>query len=181
MQAAERGPQHDGRREGEQHQAGQRHPYVRERGRRSHEPLGRRHEDKNPEEDPEHGEEDGIEADGGPAAALRGKRGGAAGHFDDVGLGVGHLDREGGERNVLRRLCGDVHDDLGVRHDELGRVAELGDAFGHAVLLYDEALGMSVEKLADGLHLRQDQTALGGACVDRRDENDPCSPSISFK
>ena len=49
MQAAERGPQHDGRREGEQHQAGQRHPYVRERGRRSHEPLGRRHEDKNPE------------------------------------------------------------------------------------------------------------------------------------
>jgi hypothetical protein len=51
-------------------------------------------------------------------------------------------------------------------------VAELGDAFGHAVLLYDEALGMSVEKLADSLHLRQDQTALGGACVDRRDEND---------
>ena len=86
MQAAERGPQHDGRREGEQHQAGQRHPYVRERGRRSHEPLGRRHEDKNPEEDPEHGEEDGIEADGGPAAALRGKRDGAA----EAPSGYGH-------------------------------------------------------------------------------------------
>mgnify|MGYP000683038080 CR=1 FL=1 len=94
----------------------------------------------------------------------RGKRGGAAGHFDDVGLGVGHLDREGGERNVLRRLCGDVHDDLGVRHDELGRVAELGDAFGHAVLLYDEALGMSVEKLADSCTCGRIRRPLGALC-----------------
>ena len=72
MQAAERSPQDDGRRQDKQHEARQRHSDVRQRGRRCHEPFGGRHEDKSPEEGPYHSKENGIEADRRPAIALRG-------------------------------------------------------------------------------------------------------------
>ena len=39
-------------------------------------------------------------------------------------------------------------------------------------ITYNKRKSTSLQDVADRLLLRQDQTALGGACVDRRDEND---------
>ena len=67
-------------------------------------------------------------------------------------------------------MPGNVVNRLRVRHDEGGRIFQIGDGFGNTVLLNDIGLGMCIQKLPDSLHLRQNEASFGGAGVNRRDK-----------
>jgi len=67
-------------------------------------------------------------------------------------------------------LPGNIVNCLRVRHDEGGRIFQIGDGFGNTVLLNDIGFGMRIQKLSDSLHLRQDEASFRGAGVNRRDK-----------
>ena len=65
---------------------------------------------------------------------------------------------------TLRKACESVTTRAGGRAEPVQGVAQLP-------LLDDQAIGVAVQQVADGLHLRDDQAALGGLQVDRHDQH----------
>ncbi len=103
---------------------------------------------------------------------------GAGGEGVEVAFVAGEEDGEGGEGDALGDDFGDAAEDLGVGDDEAGRVFEPGEGGGESGFLGDDAMGVGVEDVADGLLLGEDEAAFGRGGVDGGDEDDGVAMSL---
>ena len=67
--------------------------------------------------------------------------------------------------------AGDLQKRLRIGHHQGRRAVEPVQGVAQLPLLDDHAVGVAVQQVADRLHLRQDQPALGGLHVDRHDQH----------
>ena len=96
----------------------------------------------------------------------------AADQLGEVALGAGEEDREGGHRHARRRVGGHLQEGLRVGDHQRRRAVQRVERVAQLALLDDQAVGVVVEQVADRLHLRQDQAALGRLLVDRHHQHD---------